>query len=184
MVTGITTPWGYSPQNIANMTYGLNESLTNMLSLSSVPPTFQNGVYKSPMTDLHNAFSTYNFGRSKFGSYRDPQRRLIYTPPVPVALSYPRPCAPRPCVQRKVNCDNGLLARSGVSYNCHERTTADNPKKLTMNGKTFTINSRAYFTQGQMGTIIGMGCKQILILNQNGLVKRVKLAKFIDLNKN
>jgi hypothetical protein len=53
-----------------------------------------------------------------------------------------------------------------------------------MNGKTFTINSRAYFTQGQMGTIIGMGCKQILILNQNGLVKRVKLAKFIDLNKN
>ena len=177
MVTGVTTPWGYSPQAIANMTSSLNKEITNMLGLSSVPPTFVNGEYVSPMTGIQNAYNQVNFGKTKFGS----DRRLFYVPNYP-NQTWNKPCAPcapcAPCPQRSVD-TNRILTRLGASYNCHDR----NEKKMVINGKTSVINSRAYFTQGEMGTIIGMGCKQILVLNGKGIVKRVGLEKFIQLNK-
>jgi hypothetical protein len=182
MVTGVTTPWGIPIPTLGNMTGSLNKNYTNQLGLTSYPPTFVNGNYVSTMTYPHNSYNQVNFGRSRFGNYRtfDPNRRLVYVP-VYQNNTWNRPCPPcrnTPCKSAPGNV-NTLLARSGANYNCYDRTD----KRMTLNGKTFTINSKAYHAQGQVGTIIGMGCKQILILNNNGIVKRVKISNFIELNK-
>ncbi len=177
MVTGVINAWGLSPQQLANMTNGLNNRFTYQLGLSSYPPVLRNGEYISPMTAPNNAYNQVNFGRSKFGNYRtfDPSKRLIYVPQQ--VGNWNRSC--QPCVQRPCPPCNKTLSRLGVNYNCHDRSD----KRLILNGKTYSINSKAKYAPNQTGTIIGMGCKQILVLTPNSLVKRVGLEKFVEYNK-
>jgi hypothetical protein len=60
MPTGIVTTRGYSLENLAGM-YPNMESLNYAQNLTSVPPTFINGRYQSPLDPLMESF------RNKFG---------------------------------------------------------------------------------------------------------------------
>ena len=67
MPTGLTTAWGYSPTNLGGfgktMEYN-NIPLTYQLSLTSIPPSFPNGKFQSPITPI--AIGNMSaFGRSK-----------------------------------------------------------------------------------------------------------------------
>jgi len=61
MPTGIVTTRGYSLENVADM-YPNMESLNYAQNLTSIPPTFINGRYQSPLEPLMESY------RNKFGN--------------------------------------------------------------------------------------------------------------------
>jgi len=54
MPTGLTSAWGYSINALGGFNQGLSPSLTYQQSLVSIPPTFKDGVFQSPLNS--NAF--------------------------------------------------------------------------------------------------------------------------------
>ena len=72
MASGISSPWGDSPQIVAGLNNGLdagNTHLTGQLSLTSTPVTFSNnGDYISPLTLQNSSYyskSPNSFGKKK-----------------------------------------------------------------------------------------------------------------------
>lgn len=65
MVSGITSGWGYSIQNVGNLTNRReieNHPLTNEEALTSYPPTFKNKMLISPLTSANKSYYT-KFGK-------------------------------------------------------------------------------------------------------------------------
>ena len=73
MVTGVSSgAWGYSPRMVAGMNNPMEmngKPLTYDLNLSSVPPTFDNGNYVSPLTKINGSY--YSKKPSEFGKRRN-----------------------------------------------------------------------------------------------------------------
>jgi hypothetical protein len=67
-MSGVSSPWGYSPQITAGLNNSLengNSHLTGQLSLTSTPITFgANGDYISPLTIQNKSYYTA-FGKRK-----------------------------------------------------------------------------------------------------------------------
>jgi len=73
MVTGVSSgAWGYSPRMVAGMNNPMEmngKPLTYDLNLSSVPPTFDNGNYVSPLTNVNKSY--YSKKSTEFGRRRN-----------------------------------------------------------------------------------------------------------------
>jgi hypothetical protein len=71
MVTGVSAgAWGYSPRMVAGMNNPMEmngKQLTYDLNLSSIPPTFDNGNYVSPLTKVNESYykKTSEFGKRR-----------------------------------------------------------------------------------------------------------------------
>ena len=65
-MSGISSPWGMSPQDVAGMNNSLDFGkyhLTGELGLSSIPPTFDaNGQFVSPLNVANKSYYT-KFGK-------------------------------------------------------------------------------------------------------------------------
>ena len=66
-MSGISSPWGMSPQDVAGINNSLDFGkyhLTGELGLSSIPPTFDaNGQFVSPLNVANKSYYTSKFGK-------------------------------------------------------------------------------------------------------------------------
>jgi hypothetical protein len=72
MATGVASPWGQSPQMVAGMNNSLDSGthhLTGEMSLTSYPPTFNNGNLVSPLmvknASYYSGTAALSFGNTR-----------------------------------------------------------------------------------------------------------------------